>query len=200
MCTTSIHLDRLVLGRNQFGGEFIAPAHRKYVTSSLSSHFLNQKGGCFSQNQKIPFRLDIAKPSLVLNGKKVSLGGGDAEEVERITQYYQHVGLLPEKGIAPKDAALRKRASKVAVRAMHKASIPGTSGQVLAGASIAEDTLSTARNVLCLIPGAGPGSSFVNHLGYYAGMFWGFFALREERERRLVLHRAPLCRRLRLSI
>lgn len=188
MPAISVQFDRLDLGQKQFKGSFIAPAHKNAVASYLSNYILNFG---LAPNHKVPFRVDLADESLVLDGKRVSLDGGlRLKDRAKIAQYYQHVGFLPRKEITPKDALLRRKTTKAAVRAMHEMSIPGTEGKILAGVGIVDETLSAARNIATAV--VGHGNPVVNHLGYYAGMIWGFFALKEVDGGRKDLERAKV--------
>ncbi|HSX11554.1 MAG TPA: hypothetical protein VLF94_07570 [Chlamydiales bacterium] len=168
MANYAIRFDRFVAGPTQLSSQLMAPAHKRRLESALSTHFLNQKID-FSQSKNIPFHLDNV----------ALVKGPGAKEIQRVTSYYQHMGLLPRKEIAPQDADLRARVAKAASASMQKATIPGTSSQVLAGAKISEETLSIVRNAMYAIPELGKGNRVVDHLGYYAGVLWSFFALRE---------------------
>lgn len=181
MTGISIQLHRLAIGRNQVDGRQMAPVHKQRVEKCLSQSFSKQPNIDFTchQNQTTPFRLNLKKKVVDLNGAEIALEQANFKAIRRVAGYYQHVGLLPRPTISPKEAVLRERTTQAAVSAMYTASIPGTNGKILAGVQIGESTLSLTRNILYAIPVIGRDHPLVNHLGYYVGVLWSYFAVQE---------------------
>jgi hypothetical protein len=158
----TVQLNRLSIGPRHLESAQLLPIHKSRIESSLSTYFLKQGEG----NQQIPFRINLSQnPS------------PDLKEALRTTRYYQHMDILPRKPMSAADSALREKTARAAARAMGLKSVPGTSGQVIAGARIAEDGLSITRNALFATIGAD--NPIASHLGYYAGVMWNFFGIRE---------------------
>lgn len=180
MTELSIQLNKLNVGSQFLDSQQISPLHKKSVELCLSKILSNQH--LSTQGKEIPFRLKLGEgsPTLWLNDQEISLEkNSELKRIARIVRFYQHTGHFPRSGMSPPDEAFRADKTKSAVQAINDASIPGTNGQILAGMRIAEDTLSLTRNILFAIPDIGSSDPIVNHLGYYAGIFWTFFAFRE---------------------
>jgi len=184
MGSLSVELNSFDVGSHKFDCQQILPIHKKRLESSLSTYFLNRKDirPLSSSEAGIPFHLKLepGSPALFVNGEGTPLGKStELREIERVVRYYQHVKLLPRVGMTPEDVIIKETATKDSIRATRDASVPGTNGQVIAGARIAEDSLSLIRNIMFAIPTIGTNNPTVTHLGYYAGTFWMFFSLRE---------------------
>jgi hypothetical protein len=150
MC--AIHINQLRIGSELLNVERMAPVHRERLEKYLSKQFSNQKEfGSF----------------------KIQVNPQD-KAVRRVVQFYRNIG-----AVSKVKGANEERLSAQMIEAMRKDAVPGTNGQILAGMQITEDTLSLTRNILYAIPSVGPNDPVVNHLGYYAGIFWSFFAFRE---------------------
>ncbi len=173
-------INQLGVGAQVLDSQNISPAHRQRVERSLLNIFSDQKIPI--GNQKIPFHLKVeeGRTILRLQDREIILKKGpDLQAIERMARFYQHTGQLPRMEIAPQEEAFRVNATKKSVRMVSDASVPGTNGQILAGMRITQDTLSLTRNILFSIPAIGSQNPVVNHLGYYAGLFWAFFSFRE---------------------
>src|SRR5690606_9964693 len=101
------------------------------------------------------------------------------KHLKRTLEYYQHSAHLPRLKLHPTEELARSKESQKSVEAMSQASLPGSNGNMLAGLRLADDTLSVTRNLMYAFPIFGPDNSLADHLGYYAGIFWTFFAFRE---------------------
>lgn len=180
MCVLSVQLNRLNVGLSQLDSQQISSEHKKMAEQNLSKIFSEHVPAV--QDQKIPFRLSFKEGDAVLslNDREVLLkNSSELKRIRRILRFHQHTGQFPRVQMSPADVALVDRLSKKTISAVNLASIPGSNGQLLAGMRIAEDSLAVIRNFMYAIPGIGVGSPLVNHLGYYAGIFWTFFAFRE---------------------
>ena len=160
MSLDSVNLSRFGVGGVQLDAALLTPLHKSRIESCLSRYLLKHP------SSQANIRVEVTKDP-------------DLKEVARIIRYYQHMGLLPTKKVDPKEAELRERATRAGIRAMHQASVPGVSGQIIAGVRIAEDTLSVTRNLLSALPPIGEDNPVISHLGYYAGAMWSFFGTRE---------------------
>lgn len=180
MTELSIHLNRLSVGSYSLDSQQISPVHRRRAELSLSKILSKQQ--ISTQGKEIPFHLRLyqGRPVLQIQDREISLEkSGELSRVSHIVRFYQHTGHFPRAEMSPQDEAFRVDKTKKAVRAINDASIPGSNGSILAGMRIAEDSLSLTRNILFAIPAIGANDPVVNHLGYYAGIFWTFFAFRE---------------------
>jgi len=180
MCVLSVQLDRLNVGSRSLDSQQIFSGHKAYAEKNLSKIF--SKCVCPENAQKIPFRLSLGEgnATLRLGDQKIDLPkSSELKRIRRILRFHQHTGQFPRNAMSPSDEALRQKLTRKTIGAVNLANIPGANGQLLAGMRIAEETLTLSRNILYAIPGVGPGNPLVNHLGYYAGMFWSFFAFRE---------------------
>ncbi len=180
MSGLSVQLDRLSVGTTGLGVSQIYPSHKeeteKYLTKIFQSHLPS------APNQKIPLKLKLSseKPTLLVGEKEISLTKSDElKGVNRIVRYYQHTDLLPRIPFASAKEIDRAEKMKKSVQLVNESSIPGTKGTILAGMRLADDSLSLSRDILRVLPMFGPNSAIVNHLGYYAGVFWSFLAFRE---------------------
>ncbi len=159
----------------------ILPSHKKTLEECLVKIFHQsvQK----TENSETPFQIEfkkIGEPAICMGGKEIPLSSSaELKKVGRIFRYYQHVGLLPREAPPVHEMKAREAESRKSVRAINQASIPGSNGNILAGMRVADDTLSLVRNILFALPAIGPKDPIVSHLGYYAGIFWSFFSLRE---------------------
>ncbi len=177
MGASSISLDKLKFGSNELSPSEMHPLHKKRVEQCLAkifhSHFASP-----IEDSSFKIKLTLDDPAVYYRGKALLLEQGpELQETLRIVRYYQHTGQLAKPQMAQGvDAHLLKESEK-SIQEIRDASIPGTKGQVLAGMRIADDTLALVRNILFV--GLGVKDPVVNHLGYYAGTFWTFFALRE---------------------
>jgi hypothetical protein len=186
MAGLSIQLNRLNIGSSSLDIQQNFSPHQARASLLLSKIFSDLKistPGAFS----LKWEGDGAV--LKLKDRQIQLAkNSDLKQLEQLIRYHQCTGQLPrETGeYSVHDA------SKNAVRTMQAARVPGQSEQVLAGLRIADDTLSITRNVLYALPAIGTNDPVVNHLGYYAGIFWTFFAVREWDSAKTELKRAEL--------
>lgn len=164
MAEFSVELNRLKVGAESIYWAQMSPLHKKRIELCLSNYFSKHPNQL--QGQKNLFRTNIEKSP-------------EWKEIDRIVSYYKHMGFLSTKPIDPAIAKMSQQAAAHAVIKMGEASIPGASGHLIAGARLADDTLSVTRNILFSIPAIGANDPVVSHLGYYAGILWTFFALRE---------------------
>lgn len=176
----SVQINRLNIGSHQLDCQKISPKLKRDAERCLSNFISNRQ--IAPNGQKLPFHLKIdpQSSSLQLGEKKIIVeDGAEFAPIKKIYRYHQHIGHLPRPGMSPQEEEIRDKATQKTIVEMNKAAIPGTNGHLLAGMRLAEDTLSVTRNFLFAIPMVGPDDPIVNHLGYYAGMFWTFFAIRE---------------------
>jgi len=180
MTELSVQLNKLNVGSHHLDSGRLSPAHQKrgelYLSKILSDHSIATAG------KEIPFhvRLVPGRPLLRIDDREIPLEKSpELQGIERIARFYQHTGHLPRASLKPQERASGVDMAKKVIQGINEASIPGTNGQILAGMRIAEDTLSLTRNILFAIPDIGSSDPVVNHLGYYAGVFWAFFAFRE---------------------
>ncbi len=179
MGSLSITLNRLRVGSEQLDPTQIYSPHKKSAEECLTKIFQSHFP---APSTETPFKIkfNLGRPELHYQGKVVPLQkSSELKRVARIMRYYQHTGHLSKPVMLKGEKAQTVEESKKSIQAVHDASIPGTNGQVLAGMRIADDTLSLTRNILFAIPDIGQNDPIVSHLGYYAGIFWTFFALRE---------------------
>lgn len=160
MSALSVQIDRIGASSHYLESGSLLPQHKKRLETELSKNLSKNR------SPDLAFHVDLHSTP-------------DWNEATRTARYYQHMGLLPKGQSDPKTRATCQRTAKVAVQSMQQASIPGTNGQLLAGARIADDTLSVTRNILCALPSVGADSPIVSNLGFIAGSLWAFFAVRE---------------------
>jgi hypothetical protein len=173
----SIQLKGLGLASQYLDSQKILPIHKEKLETCLSKIFKEQLP-FQSASYQIQFKNN--QPVLQLNGKEVGgTKGSELKRIRRVVRYYQNVGLLPCRDPEPSEQANLSAKTKSSVKAINNASLPGANGNILAGMRLADDTLSLARNILFAIPAIGRKDPIVNHLGYYAGIFWSFFSIRE---------------------
>lgn len=180
MSELSVHFNRLSVGPQQIDLKEMFPPHRERLERCLLKIF--QQSVPEVPSKDIPFRiqLQMGRPTLRVGDREIPLEKSEElSRIQRIVRYYQHTGQLTRGPIDPKAEAQRNRETQKSVQAINQASIPGANGSILAGLRLADDSLTLARNILFAIPDIGPNDPVVNHLGYYAGIFWAFFAFRE---------------------
>lgn len=180
MGNLSVHIDRLNIGPYGLDSQKFSPDLKASAESCLSSFI--SKYSVTPNGKPLPFHLkmDPQGATLRLGEKQITLKkGAHLEPIRAIYRYHQNVGHLPRSGMNLKEEKIRDQATQKTVVAMNKSAIPGTNDHVLAGMRIAEESLSVTRNFLFALPSIGPDDPIVTHLGYYAGMFWTFFSVRE---------------------
>ncbi|MBX7065713.1 MAG: hypothetical protein K1X28_00640 [Parachlamydiales bacterium] len=180
MSGLSIQLNRFGAGASSLNPSQIYPPHKQSTEDSLRKIFDRHVG--VAPSKEFPLRLQFkpGNPSLKAGNQEIPLPKSrELKRVGRIVQYYQNTGHLPRASLHPNEEAARMRESKKSVQSINEASMPGNNGNILAGMRLADDTLSLTRNVMYALPAFGPNDSIANHLGYYAGIFWTFFAFRE---------------------
>lgn len=194
MSSLSITLNRLSVGPKGLEPAQIFSKHKTSVEDCLTKIFQeNFDAPAETATFKIKFKL--GKPVMVYQGKTVPLEKStELKRISRIMRYYQHTGHFDKPQMLPEHEKEGVNQTKSAIRAVHDASIPGSNGQLLAGMRIADDTLSLTRNILYAIPQIGRNDPVVNHLGYYAGIFWTFFAVRELDDGLIEYRRSKLIR------
>ncbi len=176
----SIQLNGFQFGSTRLDSTQIFPPHKKNSEQLLAKIFQRQKIDLPSKGGSVQIKLNLNKPQLVTADQKILLEkSGELKQLGRIVRFYQHTEQLPKAKLTVEAKKESDAQARGAIKAVHDASIPGTNGQILAGMRIADDTLSLARNILFALPEIGPKDPIVSHLGYYAGLFWAFFALRE---------------------
>jgi hypothetical protein len=193
MISSSVRLDRISVGSSHVDAREIYPIHKRKIEGYLSKIYkLNAED---PTNKNIPFEIEFntGRSTLHLENREIVLSNGlpnspgvtglnksrELKRIERIARYYQHTGILPRQALKAKDVQEGHAASQKSVRALNDASLPGANGSLLAGLRVADDSLSLTRNILFAIPDIGPSDPVITHLGYYAGIFWTFFSLRE---------------------
>lgn len=183
MAGLSIQLNRFSVDSQHLDNLKMVPVHKKRVEGYLSKIFQQHVGEtAFGKNKETPFQIQFktGRPVLCLNDQEISLSKSrELKKLGKIIRYYQHMGYLPREEPPAKEIAQSKAEALKSVRAVNQANVPGTNGNLLAGMRLADDTLSLTRNILFAIPHVGPKDPVVSHLGYYAGIFWSFFSLRE---------------------
>jgi hypothetical protein len=180
MAGLSIRLDRFSVGPHHIDPQEMFPTHKKNVEGYLSKIFQRHVKEPSEEKVSVSFHLNARKPSLSIQDREIPLQPTRGlKKVSRIVRYYQDTGYLPKQKMGAKEAEESRMAAQKSIKALRHAAIPGANGSVLAGMRLADDTLSLTRNILFSIPEIGPQDPIVNHLGYYAGVFWSFFAFRE---------------------
>lgn len=179
MSGLAIQLDRFSSGPSKICSAEIYPVHKQKAQEYLTQIFKDNIPET-SKDRKILLKLTPNNPKIFLGEKEFSLPKSSAlKNVDRIVRHYQHANVLARPSLTAAKEQDRVEKMKKSVQAVNDSSIPGTKGTILAGARLADDTLSLSRNILRTLPMFGPNSQIVNHLGYYAGVFWSFLALRE---------------------
>ena len=179
MGSLSVSLNHFSSGSQRLEPAQIYSSHvdstEKYLNKIFREHFTAPKN---QTGFKVKFHLD--KPVLCYQGQEVPLEKSpELKRIARTVRYYQLSGKLSKIEQKPEFKEQAIKEAKKSIKEVHEASIPGSNGQILAGMRVADDTLSLIRNILCALPDIGPNDSIVSHLGYYAGISWTFFAIRE---------------------
>lgn len=180
MAEVSVRSNRFIVGSQHLDTQEIFSPHKKSIDDCLAKIF--QQHVESPPSKEIPFQVQFkaGQPTLSLENREINLENSrELKRVGRVVRYYQHTDQLPRDELNPKDLAIRNAETRKSVIAINNASLPGSNGNLLAGMRLADDTLSLTRNILFAIPSIGPSDPVVNHLGYYAGMFWTFFSFRE---------------------
>ena len=189
-----IQLNRLGVGASYIGASELYPPHKERVEENLGKIFKKYISSASERGVPLKLTFDERGAHLLAGSQEVPLPESSSlKEIHRVIQYYQDVGSLPTESLhlerERRQSELEARKSVVAV---NRASVPGANGNLLAGMRLADDTLSLTRNILYAIPSLGPKNRVVSHLGYYAGAFWTFFALRELDDGRIEYKRSRL--------
>jgi hypothetical protein len=180
MCALSVQLNGLNVGTSFLGSQQISPEHKTRAELNLSRIFSEHSS--LLLDQKNPFSLSFGEEGKILKfaGQDIGLKkSSELKRIQRIVRFHQHTGQLPRTKLSASDLALIERLAHKTIGQVNLACIPGANGKLLAGMRIADNTLTMTRNFLYATPGVGPRNPLVNNLGYYAGMFWSFFAFRE---------------------
>jgi hypothetical protein len=176
----SVQFNRISVGAHHLDTQEIFPVHKRKVEEYLSKIFQENAGELPSKKTPFEVQFNPGRPTFrVGEDEKVLESSRELKRVGRVVRYYQHTGYLPRQQPLAKDVAEGEVETRKSIRALNDASLPGSNGSILAGMRLADDTLSLTRNILFAIPDIGPQDPVVNHLGYYAGIFWTFFSLRE---------------------
>ncbi len=176
----SVQIDRLNVGPYQLDSQKIPPLLKRKAELCLSNFISNRSPNLGGKELSFCLKMDVQIPTLQLGERRIVVeNGAELEPIKKLYRYHQHTGHLPRTGMSPREEEIRDKATQKIIVDMNRDAIPGTNGHILAGMRLAEDTLSVTRNFLFAIPMVGPEDPIVNHLGYYAGMFWTFFAIRE---------------------
>ncbi len=177
----AIQLNRFSFGESQLSASEIYPLHKERTEECLAKIF--DTHGSEVSKKEFPLHLQLrpGKPTLLVNKvNQISLKKSpELKKIDQTVRYYQRTGLLPRTSLTAAEERERIASTRKSVKAVNEASIPGANGNMLAGMRFADDTLSLTRNIMYAIPIFGPNDPIANHLGYYAGIFWTFFALRE---------------------
>lgn len=180
MSGLSIQFNRLGAGASSVSPSEIYPPHQKKIESALGKIF--ERHISKASVKKIPLRLELqpGNPILKTEDKEIVLPKSyELKQIRRMAEYYQNINYLPRLILNPSDQKVALQESKKSVQAINEANMPGNNGNILAGMRLADDTLSVTRNIMYALPVFGPNDPIADHLGYYAGIFWTFFALRE---------------------
>ncbi len=180
MAASSIQFNRISIGARHLDAQEIYPIHKRKVEGYLSTIYQQNAEDPTKKNIPFEIQFNTGRPTLHVEGRDIVLNKTrELKRVGRVVRYYQHTGILPREEPKAKDVREGEAETKKSVQALNQASLPGANGSLLAGMRVADDTLSLTRNILFAIPDIGPNDPVVNHLGYYAGIFWTFFSLRE---------------------
>ncbi len=182
MTSLSIRFDRFNFGSSSLDTQRMFPEHKKKIEECLSKIYNDTIQNRSASNKDTPFQIQFktGKPTLIVGGENILLNKSpELNRIQRIVRYYQNTGQLPRTEIDRKEILERNAETRKTVRAINQASIPGANGSILAGMRLADDSLTLARNIMFAIPEMGPNDPIANHLGYYAGALWAFFAFRE---------------------
>lgn len=180
MSGLSIELNRSGVAISHLDSSQIYPAHRQSIQESITKIFHDTFGETATQKFPLRVRFDLGRAILQGGAQEIPLKKGpELKRLKRILEYYQHAELLPRLELPPSEELARSAESQKSVEAVSQASLPGSNGNILAGMRLADDTLSVTRNLMYAFPLFGPDNSVADHLGYYAGIFWTFFAFRE---------------------
>lgn len=193
MTGLSIQFNRLGASSSYVDSQKIFPSHKKSIEECLGKIF--QEKTAILPKEKFPFQIRFkpGKTVLKIGDRETSLRKSpELDRVERILRYYQHTGHLPRSVMSAKEAIQRDAETKKSIQAVNQASIPGANGNILAGMRLADDTISLTRNIIFALSEFGSKDPIGNHLGYYAGIFWSFFALRELDDGLIELKRSKL--------
>ncbi len=180
MSGLSIRLDRFGVGVSQIPAERLYPQHQKNTEEALTQIFHEHVPD--APTEKFPIRIELkpGAPHLKIGSREIPLTKSqELKDLNRYMRYYQHTGHLPRPSLLPSEESAKRAETRKAVKAMNGGSIPGSNENILAGMRVADDSLSLTRNLMYAIPTFGPHDPVANHLGYYAGMLWTFFAFRE---------------------
>lgn len=131
---------------------------------------------------KVKFQID--KPVLCYQGKEVPLENSEAlKRIARTVRCYQHSGHLPRLDFKSEAKSIAESKSKKSTSAVHGSSIPGTSGQILAGVGIAQKAISLTKNILLAHQASAMKNPIIAPInisyGYYTGGFQTIFAMKE---------------------
>lgn len=180
MSGLSVELNRSGIAISHLDSSQIYPPHKKSAEESITKIFHDTFGETAKKQFPFRVRFDCDGASLQAGSQKISLKkSSELKSVKRTLEYYQHTGKVPKLALHKSEEFARNVESQKSVKAVGDASLPGSNGNILAGMRLADDTLALTRNIMYAFPTFGPSNSLADHLGYYAGIFWTFFAFRE---------------------
>jgi hypothetical protein len=180
MSGLSLELNRSGVAISHLDPTQISPSHKKTIEKSITQIFHDIFEGSHTQKFPLRVRFDLDRAAFQSGSQEIPLKKSPAlKQLKRILEYYQHSAHLPKLALHPTEELARSRESQKSVEAINQASLPGSNGNMLAGMRLADDTLSVTRNLMYAFPIFGPDNTLADHLGYYAGIFWTFFAFRE---------------------
>lgn len=193
MAELSIQLNRVGVGSSYLDAADLYTPHKQNAEESLAKIFESH----IPDHPKKEFSLDIrmrpGKASLHMEDREIPLcKSKEIKRIDQIVRYYQHTGHLSREEIDPQVEAALTSETKKSVKAINQATVPGANGNLLAGMRLADDTLSLTRNILFSLPPIGKNDPIASHLGYYGGIFWTFFAIRELEEGLVELERSKM--------
>lgn len=162
--------------------ESVLPAHNERINALVGEHlsrfpeiaqFLDLADG-----DSFQFEIHPTGVRVWAGGKKCQAEGMTSalDKILRIARYYQHLGYAPRD--LSKELPL-SRSSLSKVKEMQKAARPGKSDKAVALVRAGENGLSLARDIVSVVPAAGPAHPFVGSTAFVAGSIWGLFGVKE---------------------